>query len=359
MKIKAIAPGKLILLGEYAVLEGAPAIVMAVNRFAKVTLQTNSSQFNTIRAPAIGISDLPFTLKKNGKISFHDSIPEEQKEKLRFISSTFERMAQFYQQNLSKLPSFKITLNTSQFFNEDDNRKLGLGSSAALTSALITTLIHFGNPEIKIEREIDRLFKTTLQAHRQAQGNIGSGIDIAASIFGGILQYQIIDIKFSKIPFHEKLTIPTDLYILIIWTGISASTKQFVRNIEIFKRKNLADFENIMKRMTKISLTGIEALKQKNTPEFMNTIGEYYSAMKELGEKSGTPIVSKDHQEIFNLVANAGGAYKPSGAGGGDLGIAFCDSLKTKDAIFKKIKNTTFKIINLDVAKKGIQLITQ
>jgi phosphomevalonate kinase len=359
LKIKAIAPGKLILLGEYAVLEGAPALVMAVNRFAKVTLQTNSSRFNTIRAPAIGISDLPFTLNENGKISFNDSIPGEEKEKLRFFLSTFEYAAQFYKQNFNKLPSFTITLNTSQFFNKDDSQKLGLGSSAALTLALITTLIHFSNPEIKIEKEIDAIFKTTLQAHRQAQGNIGSGIDIAASIFGGILQYQIIDKEFLKIPFYEKLTIPTDLYILIIWTGISASTKQFVRNIEIFKRKNLADFENLMKRMTKISLTGIEALKQKNTPEFMDAVGEYYSAMKELGEKSGTPIVSKSHQEIFNLVATAGGVYKPSGAGGGDLGIAFCNSLKTKDAIFKKIKNTTFKIINLNVAKKGIQLITQ
>ena len=38
MRVTASAPGKLVLLGEYAVLEGASALVLAVNRRARVTL---------------------------------------------------------------------------------------------------------------------------------------------------------------------------------------------------------------------------------------------------------------------------------------------------------------------------------
>ncbi|MDF1702969.1 MAG: hypothetical protein P1V36_17615, partial [Planctomycetota bacterium] len=38
MRIEARAPAKLVLMGEYAVLEGAPAIVAAVNRLVRVEL---------------------------------------------------------------------------------------------------------------------------------------------------------------------------------------------------------------------------------------------------------------------------------------------------------------------------------
>ena len=38
MAIVARAPGKLVALGEYAVLEGAPAIVLAVDRYCEATL---------------------------------------------------------------------------------------------------------------------------------------------------------------------------------------------------------------------------------------------------------------------------------------------------------------------------------
>jgi len=38
VSIRAKAPGKVVLAGEYAVLAGAPALVMAVNRFARAQL---------------------------------------------------------------------------------------------------------------------------------------------------------------------------------------------------------------------------------------------------------------------------------------------------------------------------------
>jgi mevalonate kinase len=37
--IVARAPGKLVALGEYAVLDGAPAVVLAVDRYVEVTIE--------------------------------------------------------------------------------------------------------------------------------------------------------------------------------------------------------------------------------------------------------------------------------------------------------------------------------
>jgi phosphomevalonate kinase len=357
LKIKATAPGKLILLGEYAVLEGAPALVMAVNRYAEVTLETISSEFNILEAPAIGIFTLPFLIKDD-KVSFLHSISKEQQEKLNFFIRTLEHTLQSYEQSITKLSKIKITINTSQFFNETDNQKFGLGSSAALTVALLAALIKFGNQVFEIGKETDLLLKTALQTHRQAQGNLGSGIDITASVLGGILQYQIIDKEFSQVPFYDKLTIPDDLHILIIWTGSSASTKNFIQKIEEYRRKQSDDFDNIIKEMNKISTQGIEAIKLKDTSKYLEAVEKYYNEMKNLGLQSSTPIISKNHQENYEIVAHAGGVYKPSGAGGGDLGIAFCNSLRTREIISNNLENTDYKIINLEISKNGIQIIT-
>ena len=37
--LSARAPGKLVALGEYAVLDGAPAVVLALDRYAEVSIE--------------------------------------------------------------------------------------------------------------------------------------------------------------------------------------------------------------------------------------------------------------------------------------------------------------------------------
>lgn len=358
MKVKASAPGKLILLGEYAVLEGAPGLVMAVNRFAEVNLQSISSNHYLVDAPEIGVAGLPFIITDNQEISFPSSVTKETEKKLNFFSTAFEFARQIRKQGLSELPSFEIKLDTSQFFNKEDDQKLGLGSSAALMAALIPALTQFSDEQFRPYRQSSQIFEAALRAHRKAQGNMGSGIDVASSVFGGVLKYKIVDPEFGKSPFYEKLTIPPNLHILILWTGRSASTGRFVQKVETFKKTEPKNFEKIINRMSAISVSGIEAFQGKNTSQFMDAVKQYSIEMKNLGEKSGIPIVSEVHQRISEIVIGGGGVYKPSGAGGGDLGVAFCESAIVKEKIANKLKSAGFKIINLETATKGIQVVT-
>ncbi len=50
MKVIADAPGKLVLLGEYAVLEGAPGLVVAVDRRARVVLEQHLCEVGRARS---------------------------------------------------------------------------------------------------------------------------------------------------------------------------------------------------------------------------------------------------------------------------------------------------------------------
>ena len=86
--------------------------------------------------------------------------------------------------------------------------------------------------------------------------------------------------------------------------------------------------------------------------------GKYSIELKNLGEMSGIPIVSEIHQTISEIVSDGGGTYKPSGAGGGDLGIAFCKTIGEKEKIFHKLEDASFDVLNLEIATKGIQVET-
>jgi phosphomevalonate kinase len=48
--------------------------------------------------------------------------------------------------------------------------------------------------------------------------------------------------------------------------------------------------------------------------------------MAGLGQWAGAGIVSEPHAELAALATSCGAAYKPSGAGGGDVGVAFARS---------------------------------
>jgi mevalonate kinase len=49
VSIRARAPGKMVALGEYAVLEGAPALVLAVDRYAAATIAPSEDALSHLK----------------------------------------------------------------------------------------------------------------------------------------------------------------------------------------------------------------------------------------------------------------------------------------------------------------------
>ena len=89
VKIHVRAPGKLILLGEYAVLEGAKAVVAAVDARSSISLCLTSKSSSLLHAPQIGFEHVPFQWSGSGMV-WSDGIDEAVKSKL-ILPSHFER----------------------------------------------------------------------------------------------------------------------------------------------------------------------------------------------------------------------------------------------------------------------------
>ncbi|MFD0889839.1 phosphomevalonate kinase, partial [Streptosporangium algeriense] len=173
------APGKLFIAGEYAVLQpGQPAVLMAVDRHATVTLTGTAG-------PVILTSDLSggLTLRCErvaGRLLAPEAGPDGAFARVLAAIDVMERLAD---EQCRPARSFHLSVTTDLMAG--DGRKLGLGSSAAVTVATCGALARFYG--LRLSRmELYRLAMLASLAVAPAS----SGGDVAASALGGWVLYR-------------------------------------------------------------------------------------------------------------------------------------------------------------------------
>ena len=76
--------------------------------------------------------------------------------------------------------------------------------------------------------------------------------------------------------------------------------------------------------------------------------------MEMLGQAAGVPIVTPVLAHAALLAAEVGGAAKPSGAGGGDVGIAFLPDPEAANEFRVRARDLGLGILDLFVDPTGI-----
>lgn len=342
------APGKMILLGEYAVLEGAPALVSAVDRFAEVKLEESTGDSFLLSSAGLKLDKAEFTPDSDGNPVFGKNLDPVLLDKLKLFKIIFKSI---YAGHSDKMPPLKMNLDTGQFYSNELNAKYGFGSSAALTVALVGGLLK----AVKDDRTDipEEIYRISLKAHRTAQGQLGSGIDIAASSFGGVLKYMMPGSGKANM-LHDKLSLPEQLQMLVVWTGKSASTENMVRNVSELKNNEPQHFKNIMDQLCSISESGCQAFATGATDQFLDQIEAFYQAQIRFGKTAGVPIISGEHLSMHNFAELNKVYYKPSGAGGGDIGIFFTDDASKFIALRKMLLEKKITLLDVSTSQHGV-----
>lgn len=264
----AIAPGKAVLSGEYAVLHGAPAFAVAVDRYAVARLAKDDTG-----SP--------------------------------FIAAAMQAAARHLGVDL---PAGAITVDTSLLYA--GGRKLGLGSSAAVTVATMG-LAWAASGRSLTDRQT--LLRLAAAAHDQAQGRRGSGIDVATSLWGGLLRYRLE----NNHPEVTPASLPAGIELTLLATGESASTPKLLASVGALGPAR------ILAVLGEPAAAFDAAMTSGGTRALIAAVERYRQGMATLGLEAGSTIVTAEHERIAELARRAGGAAKPSGAGGGDLAVAF------------------------------------
>lgn len=350
MKVFADAPGKLVLIGEYAVLENSPAIVAAVNRRATITIEKTGEDLSLLNLPHLKDS---VPLYADGAMIKPLVTPKSQltTEVVNRVVSMLNRIIEKEITVKTAFHGVKLTIDSSDFFSTENNIKLGLGSSAAVTVGLLAAVRKHINPAWVNK---NALMHVGYRQHNESQHQAGSGIDIAASVFGGVLRYKAKANAAGFSPVIKKVSVPEDLQMGFVWTGRPASTGSFLERLKDFKINNTIDYNRSMRWLIRQAQAGCQAFEQKDTKKFLQTVERFHHSLEDLGHASRIPIISNKHRRIARIVYENGGYYKPSGAGGGDFGIIFSNQKSRIDRITNLVETEGFSFPKLSLSADGV-----
>lgn len=361
--IEVTAPGKLMLSGEWSVLElGNPAIVLAIDKKAIVKISENQSI--VVSAEQAGV--------KNSKAVFDDEkivflgLNPNQEKGIMFVKAGLETVLRYLNEKKVEIKGFHLETDSTQLHRGGE--KLGFGSSAAITSAVVLAVL----AHHKLEIESEELFKLSTLAHFHAQGKIGSGFDVASTVHGGALVYTRFDAdqiqRLALKPLTEalgekwpglsmkKINLPENFGFLAINSGKKADTRELVNHLKKFRTEKKHEYFRIINAIRETTITLAESLENSEGEKIISLIKKNRLLLKELGQKSGVKLETTELTKIIEEAELLGCAAKFSGAGGGDNAIVVYFDESKKQELLNAFKNKGFKVIETSISENGVQI---
>ena len=301
------APGKLYIAGEYAVVEpGHRAVLVAVDRFitVRITPCSPSGEY---------AGTISSRLYANGSRSWRRRPQDGQAEAVAGED------------------------DYSSELEEDDGRKLGLGSSSAVTVATVRAVATFYG----MVADDLTVYKLAMLASDTVQP-IGSGGDIAVSAMTGWVAYTspdrswlrrarqragaggMSDLAEADWPgLSVRRLPPPSLRLQVGWTGAPASTPALVADVQT--RSHGADDYTVFLRDSQDCLARlITAIEDDDVARIMRQIARNRALLAGLSRIGGRTIETTELSRLVEIALDHGATAKSSGAGGGDCGIALC-----------------------------------
>src|SRR5699024_4486522 len=304
--ISVKTPGKLMVAGEYAVLEQYQRLVVtAIDRFVQADL--TPSETGTLTIPALDIENASWS-DEDGNV-----VLDADHNKTAFVQEAMQTVFTYLKEQETAIKPFDLTITSD--LDDVSGKKYGLGSSGAVTTAVVKVILEFLHKEELTE---DLIFKLSSIAHVKVQGN-GSGADVAASSYGGWLEYASFQAEWLLEEINkkkslsrlvkrnwqyfklEKLAFPKDLHMCIGWTGQPASTSQFVQKIQEFKHKDHTSYAEFMVQSNTAVRGVLTGMNENDINLFFEGIQMNRVALQKLGEKAGVPIETEELKTLCDV----------------------------------------------------------
>jgi phosphomevalonate kinase len=103
-----------------------------------------------------------------------------------------------------------------------------------------------------------------------------------------------------------------------------------------------------------VSSHGVTAAADGNAKGILDAVDAFWDALDHLGTAIAMPILSDEHHTLRRLAVECSVHYKPSGAGGGDLGVGFTTDAAAATEMADRAEAYGFQILDLHVDSLGL-----
>src|SRR5450631_1469941 len=253
-----MAPGKIFLVGEYAVLDEGSAVVAAIGRYARAQFIPRAKRMRPLVAEVV----------------------KRAKEHLDDVTAA--------------LPSGAVLVGTNDF--ELGCPAGGLGSSAAIAVAAAASV--YESLGLDLDEHKAEILAVADAGRRASQGNIGSGADTVAAAYGGV-----IEVARSKgaAPLLRNLAVPVGLHIVLFTAGPSISTKELMAGLRAYAEREKAAFDRATANLRDIAQRFVGEMAAGSATGAVRAAGEYGEELAKLALAAEVPIVSDDFAHAANL----------------------------------------------------------
>lgn len=268
--VRVSVPGKVILMGDHAVVHGKPGLIAAINKRLTVSVEPHK-MFQVISG-------------ESGE----------------YVRHAVSAVVSHYK--MGNIPNIKVTVVS------DIPSGYHLGSSAAVAVATVGACMYFfkkiWNPTAinQLAYEVEKYIHKT-----------PSGVDNTAITFGGFLWYRK-ELEFLRSFWQLPLKLPTILnHFSLIDTGRpKENTGEMVAFVK--SQKNLQKFLDANEIQTKRVAV---AIKEGDEKMFIDAIQKGERTLEGIG------VVSKKVIPVIQAVEKSGGAAKILGGGGRTDGVGY------------------------------------
>jgi len=177
---------------------------------------------------------------------------------------------------------------------------------------------------------------------------VGSGFDIAAAIYGGVIYF----LTGGKI--IEPLTVK-DIPLIVGYTGVKASTSEIVKQVKSEMEKDPEYYEKLYDDISRIVEKAKVEMENSNWQEVGRLMSENQEILRKFKAPSAEYGVSSEIIEKLIEACQKAGAFgaKLSGAGVGDCIIALGEN---KDKIGNAISQAGGTPVSVNVDEQGLKI---
>ena len=302
---RSSACGKVILLGEHAVVYGRPAIAMPVPLAVEAHVRKGGDGVQVV-IPRWGLEQ---------RVR-----PDQQQGVSATLNVVLEALGVAGKSMLIEvMPHLP--------------RAMGLGASAALAVAVIRAI----SDAFELGLTDDFVNRVAFECEKTAHGT-PSGIDNTVATYGSTVQYQ----TDGKTPRFKELRIPEPLPLVIGITGKESLTAQTVARVRALWTNHPERYEAIFDQIADLTLAGVDAIAAANFSELgqvMNLCHGYLNALQ---------LSTPDLEALIHVARDNGASgAKLTGGGGGGSMVALCPD--SQEQVAEAMRTAGFKALSVTV----------